>query len=109
MFLRSIFIGFVLGLIYAGAYTQPLLDLVLGASPTSMLGDLVQSVEGQVRTSVSSNGTMKAVVGAIIIFAFTVVSFIVWPMVERAAMTLGALMARIRENQAEWQGQEKVK
>jgi hypothetical protein len=109
MFLRSIFIGFVLGLMYAGAYTQTLMGLLLGASPTTMLGGLVESMEGQVRTSVSSNGTMKAMVGAAIIFAFTVASLIVWPMIERAAMTVGALMARIRENQVEWQGKEEVK
>jgi hypothetical protein len=109
MFLRSIFIGFVLGLIYAGAYTQALMDLLLGASPTTMLSGLVESMEGQVRTSVSSNGTMKAMVGGVIIFAFTVASFIIWPMIERAAVAVGALMARIRENQVEWQGKEEVK
>ncbi len=109
MFMRSIFIGFVLGMIYAGAYTQTLIDLLLGASPAQMLGGLAQSVEGQVRGSVSSNGTLKAMVGASIIFGFTVLSFVVWPMIERAAMSIGGLMSRIRENQAEWQGQEKVK
>ena len=109
MFIRSLFIGFVLGLIYAGAYTQALMDLVLGTSPTTMLSGLVETVEGQVRTSVYSNGTMKAMVGAVIIFGFTVVSLFVWPMFERAAMTVGALMARIRENEAEWQGKEEAK
>ncbi len=109
MFIRSIFIGFVLGMIYAGAYTQTLIDLLLGAPPAQMLGGLAQSVEGQVRGSVSSNGTLKAMVGASIIFGFTVLSFVVWPMIERAAMSIGGLMSRIRENQAEWQGQEKVK
>jgi hypothetical protein len=109
MFVRAIFIGFVLGLIYAGAYTNAVMDLLVGASPAYMLGDLVQSMEGQVRTSVSSNGTLKEMVGALIIFVFTVASFVVWPMIERAAMSVCALMVKIRQNEGEWQGKEEVK
>ena len=109
MFVRAIFVGFMLGLIYAGAYTQAFMDLLVGVSPVHMLGDLMQSVEGQVRTSVSSNGTLKAMVGGMIIFAFTVVSVVVWPMVERAALSVVAVMAKIRENEDEWQGKEEVK
>lgn len=108
MFFRSIFVGFVLGMIYAGSYTQVLMDALFANAPPTMMSGIVHSVAGEVKTTVSSNGMTKAVLGAAIIFAFTVASLVVWPLVERAAMALGGLVARVRGDDGEWRREQGV-
>jgi len=98
MFLRSVLVGFLIGIIYASAYTTAMVDWVWGSSQPYMFGSLVQTVEGQVRTSVASMTPLNALVGGAIIFVFTLLGLVVWPMVERSVMAVGAVISAFREN-----------
>lgn len=99
MFLRSVLVGFLMGVIYASAYTTAVVDWVWGSSQTYMFGSLVQTVEGHVRTSVVSMTPFNALVGGVISFVFTLLGLVVWPMVERAVMAVGSWISALRENQ----------
>jgi len=96
MFVRGILIGIALGLMYAGAWTQPVIDWLMGWSAPSMFGSLTQSVEGQVRNSVAEVSALKVMVGAMIVLSCMVLSSIVWPLAERVVLSVGSLMSKVR-------------
>lgn len=96
MFVRGILIGIAVGLLYAGAWTQPVIDWLMGWSAPSMFGSLTQSVEGQMRNSMSEVSALKVVVGSMIVLSCLVLSSIVWPLVERAVLSVGSIMTKVR-------------